>query len=202
MTFLLQSNAQVPGRHLPIGKLRIDDRGQRAFRRNGSTRSMPRGFDLSCLAIPVRHQMVKKNDHVFATPDVIAQKLGRRFQRRAMPFRGVSAIHTSFAERLISKLGVPGSNTEKIAVVSIAAFRDHNSGREFCVEEKMRLFGARILQMPCSFRLAVFPIDLDQIPGIDRRIEVHEGDNAIVCMNGTCLPKLLEVEDRQRGYKK
>ena len=104
----VQSDSEIPGRQPAIGILRIDDARQADGPAHGSARrgSLIRASKLSRLAIPVRHQMVKQNDYLFATPDLIAEKLGCGFQRRAMPFGRVSQVEPSFAQRIIDKLRV------------------------------------------------------------------------------------------------
>ena len=82
--------------------------------------------------------------------------------------------------------------------------RQPQSLRIFFIQPKPLLSRLRVLQVEGGFGAAVVPRNLEQIPCVDRGIQVHQGCDALSSspgfnMDRTRLPKLLEFHDASSG---
>ena len=141
------------------------------------------GLNLSRLTVHVSHEDVTKSNDLLAAPDVLAEKLGCGLQRCAMPGRGVSKVYPALAQGVEDELRgfglVQGVASKQIAEISILPLRDHKARRIFLIQEEPSGVRLRILQMIGEIRTAVFPRNFEQIPGVDRRIQIDQSCDAL-----------------------
>ena len=161
----------------------IDVRLKRAVRRADSRSSRFPFTDFARFAIPVGQQMVEQDDYLFAAPYLIAQKLGRGFERGALAFGGIPQVEAASAQRVINELGVSGL-LQRASANKSQGYRLIPSAT-MSPEGYLSSSASRVhlgLDFPDArrFRCAVLPRDREHVPDVDRRIQIDQcGDTLL-----------------------
>ena len=136
--------------------------------------------------------MMEKNDYLFTAPDLVPEKLGRRLERRAPPFGGISQIEASAAQGVIDELRISAlfeDIPKQIARISILSFHDHEPRGKLLVKQDLCFVRLWILQMP------VASVNVEQKPCVDRGIQVDQRGDSGLDMDRACPPERLQLND-------